>query len=421
MLRGTPSATNNFELYGVTTAKGLYKQMIRYNTTDGTVTYDAQTPIYVSSGQLVADIALLPSGDLLVLASSSAGAPNMLFQVTQGSMNGSMEESVWSITPLSGNWKAVSVAQDGVTLLLVSAADGTLWFGNANNLSTSPIQSAGKNPDGVQFLKIIQMLDGTYFGVGNDNKFYQGTGPTTNIVWKILPTNAGSGYSVAQAPTGLLFVIALGYTIFTTPTLGGSWTSQDNGIPSISLAIGNSATPPVGPSGHSGHSGQSGQSGHSGHSGQSGHSGHSGHSGSTPFPPPLFMRNPAGSFVLCNFSSPPSTADFTPATATFCSASSAAAYNVVNPRLATSKDCWCVSGPAGAGMPPSCDGPACAGAHSAYSSHSSASLVAHSSSGLSEADKWAISLSVGVAAAALIVGLGVGLTERKKRLGRTSR
>ena len=343
---------NPFMFYG--SKKGVvYSQRVDNNTWSNTF---ATVPL--PPNVLARDLTTQGTGTLLAL--SNANIPG----VTAGLYALDVTSGTWTNTnmPNPQLWSSVSVGQDGSTLLLTSATDGTLWLANYKDMQAAPVQSANNNPPSpivstkkTKFVKVIQLQDESFLAVDYGYLLYTGTGPATNIVWTVVPTNNNiNANSVAQAPSGALYAAVTSTPLVTATSIGAPWTTV---VPSAFDAVAIQALPPdptptppppppVAPSTHSHHS--SAPSTHSHHS--SAPSTHSHHSSAPSthshhvIPKPSFVRNFKNANPgLCAAVPPPSAATFQPEEAVYCSASSASLFGLTfPPRLAGPQDCWCV-------------------------------------------------------------------------------
>ena len=199
-LASAPLTVNDFTFVGVGADNQLYIQdVIRGVWNSGNV--------LIQNSGYVSDICVTPTGGLLGI-----GMDHNLW--SRQNLN-----ATWVKTQLEGSWNAVSVANDGHTLILVGH-DTNIWTADLNSLTT-PAVSVDK---GNYLLKVIQLQNGQFYGVATNTEFYIGSGPLTNISWSLLPANYGYGKSVAQAPNGSIIITGTNNKIYSASTVGGTWT-----------------------------------------------------------------------------------------------------------------------------------------------------------------------------------------------------
>jgi len=212
-LASPPLTSNDYTIVLVGTNNQLYIQDIINNV------WYPSTALVQNSGYVM-DIFITSTGLILGI-----GLDNNLW--TRNNLN-----TVWNKSSLTGSWISVSLANDGNTLLLVGT-NNFLWTAQLNSLTTPATQINKSQP----LLKVIQLQNGQYYGVGTDNQFYLGSGSLNNIVWSVLPTNPGYGKSVAQAPDGSILLVGTDNNIWRSPTVGGVWTQTDVTCCFIGLAV----------------------------------------------------------------------------------------------------------------------------------------------------------------------------------------
>lgn len=196
-----PVTTNDFTLIGVGTDNQIYIEDVIGGV------WNADTAFVQNSGY-VSDVCVTPSGGLL-----GVGLDNNVW--SKPTLN-----SVWArLTALDGVWIAVTVLNDGHTLLLIGK-NWSLYTYDLNAPSVAPVTVY--EPVGYAFLKIIQMQNGQFFGVGADNKLYIGSGLVNNITWVPSPAVNARGKSVSQAPDGTLVLVGTDGKIYTSPTATGT-------------------------------------------------------------------------------------------------------------------------------------------------------------------------------------------------------
>ena len=198
-----PLTSNDFTLIGVGTDNQLYVQDIIGGV------WNTNSVLVQNSGYVI-DVCVTPSGGLLGI-----GLDHNLW--SRQNLN-----ATWVKTQLEGSWNAVSVANDGHTLILVGQ-DTNVWTADLNSLTTPAVSIDKDN----LLLKVIQLQNGQLYGVATNTIFYTGTysGSTiNNISWTQLPTNYGYGKSVAQAPDSSIIVSGTNNFVYSSPTVGGAWT-----------------------------------------------------------------------------------------------------------------------------------------------------------------------------------------------------
>jgi hypothetical protein len=434
----TSGPVNPFVFYG--SREGvLYSQRVENNTWTNSF---ATVPL--PPNVLVGDLTTQGTGTLLAL--SNANLPG----VTAGLYALDVASGTWKNTnvPNPQLWSSVSVAQDGSTLLLTSAADGTLWLANYKDIQAAPVQSANNNPPSpivstkkTKFVKVIQLQDESFLAVDYGYLLYTGTGPATNIVWTAVPTNNNiNASSVAQAPSGALYAAVSATPLVTATSIGAPWTtvvpSEFDAVTIQALPPNPTPTPPpppppVAPSSHSHHSSASSTHSHHHSSSPSSHSHHSSassthshHHSSAPsthsrhvIPKPSFVRNfKNANPVLCSAVAPPSVATFQPEEAVYCSASSASLFGLTfPPRLAGPQDCWCVGNTTASGqsIPPHTS------SSSSFSHKASTEIASPSSAGALSAGAIAgICVAAAVVIIACVVGGVYGKQKIRKRMTR---
>ena len=204
-LTSKPLTINDFTLLTVGSDYQLYIQDIIGGI------WNANSTLIENSGS-VSDICITPSGSIFGVGLDN----NIWFRQTLN--------STWGrYTVLNGVWISVSILNDGHTLLLI-AKNWLLYTFDLNKTTSEPVQIY--EPNGYQFVKIIQLLNGQFFGVGANTNFYLGSGLITNIVWNMLPANTCCGKSVAQMPNGSIIIVGEDSSIWLTSTIGGNWVKQ---------------------------------------------------------------------------------------------------------------------------------------------------------------------------------------------------
>lgn len=167
----------------------------------------------IQGSQSVIDIAVTPSGGLLGIGAGS-GTENFLY------MKQTLT-SPWVKTQLVGSWNAVSVANDGHTLILVGQ-DTNIYMADLNILTNPAILV----DNGHYVLKMIQLQNGQFLAVGTDTNLYIGNGTFVpyNISWSQVSTNQCCAKSIAQAPNGSILILDTNGNVQTAPSVGAPWT-----------------------------------------------------------------------------------------------------------------------------------------------------------------------------------------------------
>lgn len=194
---------NDYTLVGVGYANQVYIQDVI-----GGVWYPNSPAI--QNSQAVIDLTVLPDSGLIGVGTNN----NLYFRQTLN--------SAWTQLPIVGSWNAVSVSNDGRTLILV---------GQDTNIYTLGINSgipAAKVDSSQYVLKVIQIQSGQLLAVGTDNKLYYGNGTLNpyNIIWSQVQTNNCCLKSIAQAPDGSIVGLGTDNAIYTASSMGAVWNKQ---------------------------------------------------------------------------------------------------------------------------------------------------------------------------------------------------
>lgn len=212
--------STNFKLITVGADKQLYSQDIINNNWTSTMT------LIPNSGS-VSDICSSSTGGLYGI-----GTDNLLY--SKSNLNATWNQVKISVNLGLFGWQnptfsSVSMLNDGHTLLLLPPLSNlnSFFTYDTTTIGTSDIGQVMtlQNP-AIKFVKIIQLQNGQFYGVGVDTKFYLGTGAINNIVWTLLQTNNCCGISATQLPNGSIAVIGTGNNIWTTDTIGGAWVEK---------------------------------------------------------------------------------------------------------------------------------------------------------------------------------------------------
>jgi hypothetical protein len=196
-----PLTIGDYTLLGVGYANQIYIQDII-----GGVTYPNSPAL--QNSQTAVDISVFPNGSVICTSTDYK-------LYTKKTLNSS-----WVNCNIIGYWNAVSVANDGHTLILVGK-DTNIYTADFNNPSTP-----ASLVDNTHFvLKVIQLQNGELLAIGTDTHLYTGSGSLNpyNINWTPVQTNYCCAKSVAQAPDGSIVILDTNGKIQTSPSVGGAW------------------------------------------------------------------------------------------------------------------------------------------------------------------------------------------------------
>ena len=197
-----PISSNDFTLVAVGYANQVYLQDVISGV------WYPNSPA-VQNSQSVIDLAVMPDSSLI-----GVGTDNQLY--SRQTLN-----SPWVNMNINGQFNAVSVANDGHTLILVGK-DTNIYMFDLNKPST-PVQLVD---NGHYVLKMIQLQNGQFFAIGTDTRLYIGNGtfnPYT-ISWAQVPTNNCCAKSIAQAPDGSIILLDTNGKIQVASSVGAGWT-----------------------------------------------------------------------------------------------------------------------------------------------------------------------------------------------------
>jgi len=179
------------------------------------------TPTPVLNSGFVIDITILQNGSII-----GVGSDNQLY-------SRQTITSPWVNMQINGQFNAVSVANDGQTLILVGK-DTNIYTMNLNN-NTIPAQLVdNKN----YVLKVIQLQNGQFLAAGTDNKLYLGNGLINpyNVSWTQVQTNNCCVKSIAQNPNGAIISVGMDNYVYIASNIGSTWNKTGtNGL--IALAV----------------------------------------------------------------------------------------------------------------------------------------------------------------------------------------
>ena len=196
---------NDFTLVAVGYANQLYVQDIINNSWSPNL-------IAVQNSQSVIDVSVYPNGSLVAI-----GTDYNVY--TKQSLNAS-----WVKMPNlnnQGNWKSVSVANDGQSLLLINKG-GQLFI---YNTSTNKLDSWNQ----CCFCKIIQLQDNTFVGVGGggcDTLYTMNTIDSKS--WPIASKPDVGIISIAQTPSGQIIGLNKQGIICIKGSDWNTWTTTNN-------------------------------------------------------------------------------------------------------------------------------------------------------------------------------------------------
>ena len=197
-----PISANDFTLVAVGYANQVYLQDVIGGQ------WYPNSPA-VQNSQAVIDLSVMPNGSLI-----GVGTDNQLY--SRKTLN-----SPWVNMNIAGQFNAVSVANDGHTLMLVGK-DTNIYSFDLNTPNT-PVQAIDR---GHFILKIIQLQNGQFFAIGTDTYLYIGNGTFNpyNISWSQVSSNNCCAKSIAQAPNGSIILLDTNGKIQVASSVGAPWT-----------------------------------------------------------------------------------------------------------------------------------------------------------------------------------------------------
>ena len=210
---GQQVTPNDFTLIGVAPDNTLTIQDVIGGV------YSTPTPV-LNSGSVI-DITVMQNGSLI-----GVGTNNQLY--SRQTIN-----SPWVNMQITGQFNAVSVTNDGQTLILVGK-DTKIYTMNLN----TPSVPAQLVDNGYYVLKVIQLQNGQFLAAGTDNKLYLGNGSINpyNITWTQVQTNNCCVKSIAQIPVGSIAGIGTDNYVYVASSIGSPWgKTSTNGL--IAIAV----------------------------------------------------------------------------------------------------------------------------------------------------------------------------------------